>query len=620
MKRFLLIALISFFVQTSFAQKLYTSRNYEKAIVNKTRSIDGQAGERYWQNTSTYNIKVKIDPVSGRLKAYQTITYTNNSPYRLSYVCFNVFQNLYKKGSTRIVPIASSDVHHGVEIAKIKVNNKLLKLANIRNESTLMYLKLDKDIQPGATTIFSMYWTMNIPKKSFIKMCKYNSKSLFIANWFPKLAVYDDIEGWNEYTYNGLSEFYNDYSNYNVEIEVPENYIVQATGELKNAKSVLHPQINKRLNKAKKVNYNVIITSALDRRITNKGNQIWKFKANEVADFAFAISKNRIWQASSVKIKDSDKRILVDAVYDKKDKHFEQVINIAKETIIYMADEMPGLSYPYSHITLFSGHGKAEYPMIINNASDKKNNRTVYLTTHEIMHSIFPIWVGMSETKYAWFDEGFTLVFAEDLQERLNINANPSSYWQSMYEKKYASNEREAVLMTPSHYLDPKVYDELSNGKAGMALRLFKDYLGKEEFRSLMRSFIHLWENSHPSPYDFFAYTNDFFNTNMDWFWKKWFFEYAKADLSITEMFYNGYSYTITVENVGGLPLPVELFVEYTDGTTENILNKMDIWKTGNKTLSINHITEKKIKRIILGNAFVPDINKDNNYFSITED
>lgn len=620
MKRLLLIALISVIIQTSFAQKLYTSKNYDKAIANKTRSIDGQAGERYWQNTSTYNIKVKIDPVSGRLKAYQTITYTNNSPYRLSYVCFNVFQNLYKKGSTRIVPIASSDVHHGVEIAKIKVNNKLLKLANIRNESTLMYLKLDKDIQPGATTIFSMYWTMNIPKKSFIKMCKYNSKSLFIANWFPKLAVYDDIEGWNEYTYNGLSEFYNDYSNYNVEIEVPENYIVQATGELKNAKNVLHPQINKRLNKAKKVDYNIIITTAHDRRITNKGNQIWKFKANEVADFAFAVSKNRIWQASSVKIKDSDKRILVDAVYDKKDKHFEQVINIAKKTIIYMADEMPGLSYPYSHITLFSGHGKAEYPMIINNASDKKNNRTVYLTTHEIMHSIFPIWVGMSETKYAWFDEGFTLVFAEDLQERLNINANPSSYWQSMYEKKYASNEREAVLMTPSHYLDPKVYEALSNGKSGMALRLFKDYLGKEEFRSLMRSFIHLWKNSHPSPYDFFAYTNDFFNTNMDWFWKKWFFEYAKADLSITEMFYNGYSYTITVENVGGLPLPVELFVEYTDGTTENILNKMDIWKTGNKTLSINHITEKKIKRIILGNALIPDINKDNNYFSITED
>jgi len=617
MKRFLFIVLVSFIVQTSFAQKLYTSRNYEKALANRTRSIDGQAGEIYWQNTSTYNINVKIYPISGRLKAYQTITYTNNSPYRLSYVCFNVFQNLYKKGSTRIVPIASSDVHYGVRIAKIKVNNKILKSANIRKEATLMYLKLDKDIQPGATTTFSMYWTVNIPKKSFIRMCKYSNQSLFIANWFPKLAVYDDIEGWNEYAYNGLSEFYNDYSNYNVEIEVPENYIVQATGELQNAKRVLHTQINKRLDKAKKADYNIIITTARDRRITKRGKQIWKFKANEVSDFAFAVSKDRIWQASSVKIKDTDRRILVDAIYDKTDKNFEQVINIAKKTIKYMAEEMPGISYPYSHITLFSGHGKAEYPMIINNASDKKSNRTIYLTTHEIMHSIFPVWVGISETKYAWFDEGFTLVFAEDLQERLNINANPSRYWQYMAEKKYANNEREPVLMTPSHYLDPKVYAALSNGKSGMALRLFQDYLGKDTFRSLMYSFINLWKNSHPSPYDFFAFTNDFFDTNLDWFWRKWFFEYAKADLSIKELFYNEDSYSITIENLGGLPLPVELLIEYTDGSTETISNKMDIWKTGNRTLSINHITDKEIKKVVLGNKLIPDINKNNNSFYI---
>lgn len=615
MKRFLFILSLIVFVQTCFAQELYTSRNYKKALDNKTRSKYGKPGEKYWQNTSSYNIKVKIYPVSGRLKAYQTITYTNNSPHKLSSLCFNIYQNIYKKGSTRIVPVASSDIHYGVQIARIKINNKSIKKANIRKEASLMYLKLDKDIKAGETVKISMFWSLKIPKKSYIRMCKYSNESLFIANWFPKIAVYDDIEGWNEYNYNGLSEFYNDYSDYSVEIEVPENYIVQATGDLQNAKKILHPQINKRLEKAKKVDYIIIISTSHDRRVTKRGKQIWKFKAKNVADFAFAVSKNQIWQASSVEIKNTDRRVLVDVINRRKDNSFQEVINIAKETIKYMSEEMPAVSYPYSHITLFSGHGTADYPMIINNASNKKRNRNIYLTTHEIMHSIFPVWVGISETKYAWFDEGFTLVFEENLQERLEPTSNPSKYWQYMAEKKYANDEREPVMMTPSHYLDAKVYAALSNGKSSMALRIFKNYLGDNVFRALMFSFINTWKNKHPSPYDFFAFTNNFFEKDLNWFWKKWFFEYGKTDLGIKEISHTGYSYSIKIENVGGLPLPIDLYIEYTDGSTDSIYKKIDIWQSEQRFIIIDHPTEKRIERIRLGNKNIPDINKNNNSF-----
>lgn len=615
MRKILLFALTLILAQSLVAQNLYSSREYSKAIDKKTRNHNGKPGENYWQNKSTYKINVKIDPTLAKIDAFQTITYINNSPDTLKYVCLNVLQNLYKKGAKRSINVEASDLHDGVQIDNIMVNNKLIKPKSIRIEGTLLYIMLRNNIMPGTTTTFKMDWKMNIPEKSFVRMAKYSDKALFVGKWFPKLAVYDDIEGWNKYQHNGMAEFYNDYSDYDVSIEVPANYIVQATGELQNAEKILHPQILIRLNEAKTSDKNVTIVSSRDRIVTKNGKQRWRFTASEVPDFAFGIAKGYIWEASSIKLLYKKDRVFVDAMYPKKAKDYKEVIDIAKATLSYMSNKMPRITYPYSHISIYNGHGGMEYPMIVNNGNSEDRAKSVYLNSHEIMHTIFPVMVGMSETKYAWFDEGFTVVMPEELQDKMEPNANPAIKTVEVFEKRYANSEREPVMMTPSHYLHSNEYFSMNYCKSEIAIRLFKDYLGKKAFASLMNSFVNTWKSKHPTPYDFFAFTNSYMRTNLNWFWQKWFFEYAKPDLGIRSVTREANSYSIVIENIGGLPLPLDIKIEYADGTTKNIKHKLSVWKTGEKALSINHFSDKQIKEISLESKLIPDINRKNNSF-----
>lgn len=617
MRKILLLLLTLVFTQSLFAQNLYSSREYSKALEKKTRNINGSPGENYWQNKSSYKINVKIDPIEAKLDAFQTVSYINNSPDTLKYVCFNIFQNLYKKGAKRSINVEPGDLHDGVQLDKIMVNGKLVDSKKIKIKGTLLYIILKEKIMPNTTTTFQMDWNMNIPQKSLVRIAKYSDKALFIGKWFPKIAVYDDIEGWNKYQHNGLSEFYNDYSNYGVTIEVPENYIVQATGELQNAEDILHPQVLIRLNKAKNSDENIKIVSSRDRIVTKNGKQRWKFTASNVPDFAFGIAKGYIWEASSIKPLYVKKRVFVDALYPKKAKDYKEVIKIAKATISYMSNEMPRITYPYSHMSIYNGHGGMEYPMIVNDGNEEDRAKSVYLHSHEIMHTIFPMMVGISETKYAWFDEGFTVVMPEELQERMEPLANPALKTVRIFEKYYTNSEREPVMMTPSHYLYSNEYFSINYGKSEIALRLFKDYLGKKAFCTLMNSFVHTWESKHPTPYDFFAYVNDYMKSNLNWFWQKWFFEYAKPDLAVKSVRKDGNSYSIIIENIGGLPLPLDIKIEYADGTTKNIKHKMNVWKTGEKALSINHFSNKRIKKVSLDSKLIPDMNRANNTFNL---
>jgi len=615
MKKLIFITLLAVILsQTTIAQKFYTSRNYDKAIKEQTRSTRGVPGDNYWQNTSSYNIYAKVFPKESRLEAFQTITYTNNSPDSLRYVVFNIFQNLYKKGLARMSSVSPEDLHDGVVVEKLMVNNGPVESKMIRYNGTLMYVYLKNKLAPGATAEFKMDWSFHIPEKSNIRMGKYSDESVFIGNWFPKINVYDDIEKWDKHSHNGLAEFYNDFSTYEVAIEVPENYIIQATGELQNAESVLQTQIIKRLEKAKVSDKNVTIVSPGDRIVTKKGKQTWRFKASNVPDFAFGIAKNYIWEGSSTQPKGMNRRVFVDAIYNPVNaEHFAEVVDIAKQTINYMSEEMPAIPYPFSHMTVYEGDGGMEYPMIVNDGVDKKRSGTVYVTSHEIFHSIFPMYVGISETRYGWFDEGFTVLFPEELQQRIEPEVKQAARTIYYQEKYYLSSEQEPVLMTPTYYLDGKYYFSLSYAKSEIALRLFSEYLGKNVFKNVMNSFIKTWANKHPTPYDFFHFVNDYTQTNYSWYWSKWFFEYGKTDLALKNIEKTNSSYSIVVENIGGLPLPISLNVTFTDGTTEELNYKMDVWKAGQQSVEIQHIFEKDVKSVTLGNKLIPDMDKSNN-------
>lgn len=602
---------------TSYAQSFYKSRNYLDALKSDTRSNKGVPGNKYWQNTSSYNIKANIHPREGNIDAHQTIKYINNSPNSIKKILFNVYQNLYKKGVARRIDVNIDDLHDGVNINGIKIDNIIVDNKNIKNKGTLMTITLETPLSSGDSISIDMNWSLRIPQKSKIRMSKYSDDSMFIGKWFPKIAVYDDIEGWNSYPHNGLAEFYNDFSQYDISINVPENYIVVATGELNNAESVLQTQIYKRLNRAKQTDDNVIIVSNNDKIVTKKGNQTWIFTASNVPDFAFGIARNYIWEGSSIQAKGLNNRVFVDALYNPESKDFKDVVDYAKATVKYISAEEPSYPFPYTHMTTFDGHGGMEYPMITNNGSEKEKDKTVYVTTHEIMHTIFPMLVGISETKYGWFDEGFTVVLPESLQDKLEAKANPTIKTVRILEKYYSNTERSTVLMTPTHYLDANIYFIQNYGTSEFAIRLLKDYFGRYAFNNILCSFIDAWKYKHPTPYDFFAFVNDYTKTNLDWYWNKWFFEYAKTDLSISKVQKSNGSLSIYIDNIGGLPLPVSLNVEFSDGSSERLDYKIDVWKDGNKSIEINHTFNKTVKKISLGNDLIPDIDKSNNEYSM---
>jgi hypothetical protein len=519
------------------------------------------------------------------------------------------------KGINRMTNVDTTDISNGIILGNIYVNGKKIENKYIRKKETQMYVLLSNKLTPGKKVDIEIDWSFKLPSKSDIRMGKYGKEAFFLGQWFPKIAVYDDIDGWDRHTHNGMAEFYGEYSNYKVCIEVPENYLVQATGNLLNAEDILQKPILNKLIKAKNSKTSLTIVSIEDynSNITRSGQQTWIFEANNVPDFAFCCCKNYIWEGAYTKPKGSKNKIFVDALYNPQSKDFKEVVDISIQTLNYLSEELPGIPYPYSHMTTFNGSGGMEYPMITNNGSENKRRKTVYVTSHEITHTYFPFMAGISETKYGWFDEGFTVVIPETLQDRIEPSENQAKKQTYYYEKYLAGREHEPVLMTPTYYLDRNIYFGLNYGKSETAIRMFKYYLGNKKFQNLLKEFLLTWKSKHPTPYDFFLFSNSFLNENLNWFWKKWFFEYGKPDLAIGRINNTDDSYNIEIKNIGGLPLPVELHFKYKDGSSEKKSIKMDAWENNAEETIINLKTSKKIKSIILGNDFIPDRNKKNN-------
>ena len=614
--KYILLFIIQFStIWISNSQQLYFPNNIEKAIKEKTRSLEGKPGINYWQNKSNYEISAKLDTKTSTLYGSENISYYNNSPDTLTYITFHIFQNIYKKGVCRLNEVSNKDLTNGIEIKQIYLNGKIVEENHLKPQGTQLYLKLKNKFKPGEKIDISIDWSFKIPANSDIRMGKYNNHAYFMGQWFPKIAVYDDIDGWDKHAHTGMAEFYGEYSNYKVSIEVPQDYIVQATGEMINEQDILKKETLEKLNKAKNSDKPVIIVTAEDYKkgITKQGNQTWTFEANNVPDFGFCCSKYYIWEGAYCKPKGSQKKIFVDAIYNPKSEDFKEVVDFSVQTIKYLSEILPGIPYPYSHMTTFNGSGGMEYPMITNNGSEKTRRKTVYVTTHEITHTYFPFMAGISETKYGWFDEGFTVVIPEELQDKIEPSENQAKKQTNYFEKYLAGSENEPVLMTPTYYLDRNIYFGLNYGKSETAIRMLKYYLGDAKFQSLLKEFLLTWKSKHPTPYDFFLFSNSYLKENLNWFWKRWFFEYAKPDLAISNIKNNNNDYNIEIHNIGGLQLPIELTFEFTDGTKDTKSVNMGIWKNGSSKVEIPYTSPKTIKYIYLGNDFIPDKNKEDN-------
>jgi hypothetical protein len=586
--------------------------NLQKTFTKGTRTITGEPGKKYWQNRADYNINVSFDPESRMLDGSVMIDYTNNSPDTLKEIVFKLYPNLYKRESPRLMRADSMDLTTGVQIQSIEVNGVAIQKKDWRIDATNMSLKISPQL-PGDHDVFIIHYSYKLNKHSHMRTGEIDPGADFVAYFFPRIAVYDDIDGWNRIPYLGNLEFYNDFCRFNVLISVPSTQVIWATGNLVNGKDVLSAPVYERLQEAEK---NDAITTLIDSTElhtatshTNPTNT-WHFTADSVTDFVFACSDHYMWKSTSLVVDPkTGRRTRVDAAFNPKHLDYFPVIDDARKTVQAMSYNFPKWPYPYAHETVFDGLDQMEYPMMVNDNPLQDRADEIELTDHEIFHTMFPFYMGINETKYAWMDEGWATI-GEWLISPMIDSSLVDEYGVGAVANQ-SGTERDVPIMALSTEQNQSYFIN-AYPKPAMGYLFVKDLLGDELFYKGLHYYFKQWSGKHPMPFDFFNCMNTGSGKNLNWFWKKWFFETGVTDMAISAVKVNSTGATVTVSMKGTKPLPVDLTIESKDGTKIKVHRNVGVWEKGNMILTIP-VKAKNIVKISLGDPHTPDANKKDN-------
>jgi hypothetical protein len=594
--------------------QLPVATNLNKAYDKRTRGLSGAPGKAYWQNSADYQINVSFAPNTRVLAGKVSINYQNNSPDTLKQVVFKLYPNLYQQQAMRNTQVSPEDLTTGVDITSIQFENKPVDAKKKVIRGTNMYIK-GVVIPPGGKARFDVTYNYILNKGSFIRTGQVDSGAFMVAYFFPRIAVYDDTDGWNEYPYVGKEEFYNDYCNFKAELTIPGNYQCWATGNLTNAGSVYQPKFAKRITLATNSDSvtNIITIADIKEGNITASNQTntWTFEATNVTDFVFAISNHYVWQASSLMVDPKTKRrTRVDAIYNPQHKAYEPVINYARKTVELICYKIPGVPFPYAHQTIFEGLDATEYPMMVNNLPFEKDE-AVEFTVHEIFHALFPFYVGNNETKHSFLDEGWA-TFSEFSLSPF-IDPKLAGTYDMSDVNNSAGSDQDVPIMTLTPQLYGKARFSDKDLKPAIGFHYVREMLGDSLFLKAIRYYIKQWNGKHPTPYDFFYCMNTGAGKNLNWFWKNWYFEKFAPDLAITKVSTKRQQYNVVVANLGGAAVPVHLLVYYKDGSKKAINLNIACWERGNKTVATSFKSNKQISKIVLGKPYDVDTNPQNN-------
>lgn len=591
-------------------------KEVKRAYERGTRSADGKPGSRYWQNSADYTITARIDPATRLLEGNENITYINNSPDTLRTIVFRLYQNLNLPTAPRATAIGANAVTEGMRIRELRVNGSKLypdgQKDALRIDHTVMYLRLPAPLPPGSSVAIEIGWTFTIPVSTGEgggnpRMGAYENGSMFLAYWFPRIAVYDDVRGWDLLPYNGEHEFYHDYGRMQVSITVPERYGVWASGTLKNADHVLKQSVLNRFRTALTSDSVVRIIDTDDLRTSpfkpsEKGNT-WLFEAEQVPDFAFGVAAGYLWDAVSANVE--GRRVMVNAAYDPASTSFTTVAHEGRLTVEMMSKERPGIPFPYPAITVFNGYYGMEFPMIVNDGTFGSRVNDVYVHTHEIAHTYFPFMVGTNETRYAWMDEGMAYFLPVDVQKALS-NYDHMIRAARGYER-FSGSEMDYPMMLPSVASSGNDLQIIGYLKPALAFAVLRDMLGETRFDEALKDFVRHWESRHPLPWDFFNTFNRSSGENLDWFWKGWFFDFGMPDLGIATVQLDAANTRITIARKGSMPLPVLLTLTLDNGEERTMQRPASIWADGSSEAVFEVKTDRPVRSIVLGGGWIPD-------------
>ena len=622
---YLLTLILLFTFPTTKAQSsLYMPLDIKKAYTNGTRNYDGTPGKNYWQNSADYKINVQVFPKEKLLMGNETITYSNNSPDTLKELVFRLYQNIYQNGAPRDFGISKKDLHDGVKIKSMRINEVSFSPDTVKNvfvNATVMIVRLKKYLQPKSSIEIGFEWEVTLPSESNIRMGIYDSTTAMVAYWYPQVSVYDDVHGWDNDQYTGSQEFYNDFNNYDVTIEIPNTFSVWATGVLQNAADVLSQKTLERYQKAESSEQvvNIIRKDDLNSINFNQSSPTngWNYSAKNVTDFAFSYSDHYLWDAVTAVVDSATMRkTMISAAFNQKSDDFYEVADIAKKIIQSYSFSFPAIPFPHPRMTVFNGQGGMEFPMMVNDGSSKQRSGTVYLTAHEIGHTYFPFYMGTNERRYAFMDEGWATILPDDLMPIIEPSPNdrPKNLAESF--SRIAGKEDELPLFIPSSDIRGYgTYRISAYTRPGLAYKFLRDALGTETFLKGLHEYVNRWQGKHPIPHDFYFSFNNVLNQDLSWYWKPWFFEFGFPDLSIKSVFVKKNNVKVEITRIGSMPIPVSIQLIYADGNTKVFHESTNVWKDGKTLKEFNYPLEGELIKVVLGTDEIPDVDKSNNIF-----
>jgi len=614
---FLFVFLFSVSGQTN---DLFIPLDIKRAYENNTRSYDGQPGSEYAQNYIKYDLTADIDPINYTLKGKGKITFYNNFDFDQKFIALKLYHNFLNKGAVRGRSIDERDIGKGIVLNSLKLNDKVTDPENEDNivfstQSNVVYKMMTK---AKDSSVIEVEWTLDLPEHTHSRFGPVDETSYFIAYWYPQVSVYDDINGWDLLDYTNLSEVYNEYSDFNVDIKLPENFIVWATGELQNPEQVFQKKYMERLEEAKISDQVISIIEEKDikrKKITQKGSLSYQYSAKKVSDFAFGYSDHYLWDATSIWLK-NNKKVFIESVYLPSSENFKQVADIAAWVVKGLSDSIMDYPYPYPKMTVFNGDDGMEYPMIVNDREEDADG-TYFITAHEIAHTYFPFLTGTNQRRHGWVDEGLVTMLGVELHNQKIDTYNFRKLYIDWY-SQIAGTQQDVPSMVNSAYISDEIFQQHEYMRSSLGFWILRDIIGENTFKKCLKVFTDRWKYKHPTPYDLFFTINDVTGENYNWFYQPWFIDFSYPDIGIEDFTIEQNIYHIRITNYGGMPYPVKIVLQYSDHTFKEINIDARIWKD-NHTYIVRVPREKTVSEITLNTDGYPDVNYDNNTYEISK-
>ncbi len=615
--------------------ELYVPRDIQLTYQKGTRSRDGKPGPNYWQNHSAHTMKITVSPPSRRIEGEQEIIYTNNSPDALDFLVFRLYLNAHQPEAMRDRPYPTEFLTSGITVESLSINDKAVDWAKSSVArasmngpgSTVHAVDLEKPLAPKSSVKIRMRWSYELARDGGWKEGAISNNSFFLAYFFPRISNYSDYNGWDVIPFTTGREFNNDFADFNVEVNVPRDFVVWATGDLMNPTEVLQPKVAKALKASMtddKVTTLVEAANVKSGKVTARGEGlIWKWQAANVPDFAIGISNEYRWDASSVVVDPATgRRTSIQAAYSDAATDFKSTVDLARKTMVFASTKYPGVPYPWPKSTVFLGNADEEYPMMVNDSSNAAAGDgglvpaaefSGFVAAHEILHSWFPFYMGTNEKRYPFMDEGWTTAFEYLRNTEAVGKAKADALFQYMrvdvvgWQPPLSGNELPIIIPQDSLYGETPVFGFNQYGKAALGYLALRDLMGDANFKKALHTFMDRWHGKRPLPWDMFNSFNDAGVGNHNWFFTNWFFGFNYMDLGLGVVSSAGGVHNVQVHNKGGMAMPFDLVLTYEDGSIERVHRTPAVWKDTPRMTDVRIPSTKALRTVALDTEIFKD-------------